>query len=253
MLGFFFRHYDAFVDRYVIFDDGSTDDSVALLRAHPKVDLRPPALNSHPESFMLSEQSLSNSCWKESRGQADWVIVGDIDEHLCHGDMRGYLKQCQDDGVTIVPALGYQMLSETFPAPDQNLCRDLTWGAPWVKMSKLSIFAPDAVAEINFAIGRHTAAPTGRIVAPERDEVVLRHYKFLGFDRTQLRHEEYAGRLRRVELENGWTAKYFLSRDELRADWANFAAQAVDLSRPDPTPPQSHPAPQWWERYRRHR
>ena len=41
MLGFFFRHYDPLVQRYVVFDDGSTDGSLDFLRAHPKVEVRP--------------------------------------------------------------------------------------------------------------------------------------------------------------------------------------------------------------------
>ena len=40
MLGFFFRHYDPWVDRYIVYDDGSTDGSLDILRAHPKVELR---------------------------------------------------------------------------------------------------------------------------------------------------------------------------------------------------------------------
>src|SRR5690242_2946962 len=35
MLPYFFRHYDSFVDRYIIFDDGSTDRSLDILRRHP--------------------------------------------------------------------------------------------------------------------------------------------------------------------------------------------------------------------------
>src|SRR4029450_5864723 len=36
LLGFFFRHYDPVVQRYVIFDDGSTDGSLDLLRGPPE-------------------------------------------------------------------------------------------------------------------------------------------------------------------------------------------------------------------------
>ena len=251
MLGFFFRHYDPFVDRYVIYDDGSTDRSLEILASNSKVEIRPPSLTSHPESFTLSEITLSDSCWKECRGIADWVIVTDIDEHLYHPEMQSYLKHCQDRGITIVPALGYQMLSDEFPKPDQFLCRDLTMGAPWVQMNKLSIFSPDSVEEINFQLGRHSAAPTGRVVAPDRDELLLLHYKYLGFWHTQRRHEEYVARLRKTDLAKGWTARYLLSADQMRADWQNFAAQLVDVSRPDLAPWQSHPAPRWWEQYRR--
>jgi hypothetical protein len=65
MLPYFFRHYDSFVDRYVIFDDGSTDRSPQLLTENPKVDLRR-FVRSDPDSFVRSEQALSNACWKEA-------------------------------------------------------------------------------------------------------------------------------------------------------------------------------------------
>ena len=41
MLPFFFLHYDHLVQRYVIYDDGSTDNSQQLLSLNPKVELRP--------------------------------------------------------------------------------------------------------------------------------------------------------------------------------------------------------------------
>ena len=40
ILPFFFRHYDEIVDRYVIYDDGSSDRTVDICRVHPKVELR---------------------------------------------------------------------------------------------------------------------------------------------------------------------------------------------------------------------
>src|SRR5438105_4171468 len=86
MLPFFFRHYDRFVTRYFIFDDGSTDGSLSMLQNHPNVEVHR-FVRSDPASFALSEQVLSNECWKASRGAADWVIVTDIDEHLYHTDI----------------------------------------------------------------------------------------------------------------------------------------------------------------------
>jgi Glycosyl transferase family 2 len=91
MLPFFFRHYDPFVDHYVLF--GSTDNTLSLLADHPKVEVRQ-FIRSDTESFAFSERSLSNHCWKESRGAADWVIITDTDEHLFHpinASVSGYL------------------------------------------------------------------------------------------------------------------------------------------------------------------
>lgn len=81
MLGFFFRHYDAFVDRYVIYDDDSTDGALDILARHPRVELRRFA-RVHADSFVLSHKAMQDEAWKESRGAADWVVVTAIDEHL---------------------------------------------------------------------------------------------------------------------------------------------------------------------------
>src|SRR5262249_51259652 len=128
MLGFMFRHYDDLVQRYVVYDDGSTDGSLDLLRAHPKVEIRDPSPYRIPGSYVLSGLSLLEQCWKEPREQADWVIVGDIDEHLFHPRLAHYLKASKRAGVTIIPALGYQMVSDAFPPPDVQLSHWLTMG-----------------------------------------------------------------------------------------------------------------------------
>ena len=86
MLPFFFRHYDRFVTRYIIFDDGSTDESLAIMQSRQNVELRK-FVREDADSFALSEQAVSNHCWKASRGVADWVIITDIDEHLHHTDL----------------------------------------------------------------------------------------------------------------------------------------------------------------------
>src|SRR6516164_9051079 len=97
-------------------------------------------------------------------------------------------KQCRERGATIVPALGFQMLSEEFPGQKNLLCRSLTKGADLPLYSKLNIFSPNEIDAVNYSAGRHTAAPTGHVVLPARDEVVLLHYHYLGFERVCQRY-----------------------------------------------------------------
>jgi len=249
MLPFFFRHYDRLVDRYVIYDDGSTDHTWALLEAHPKVEARR-FVRSVPESFALSEQALSNDCWKASAGVADWVIVTDLDEHLFHPAWPAYLSRCTQDGVTAIPALGFQMLSERAPTPGEQLSVAHPFGAPWAQMMKLSIFDPAAITDINFTPGRHMADPQGRISVPGVDEMLLLHYKYLGFEETARRHQQLRAGLGTVDFERGFGHKYSWSAGELRDDWTRTARRAVDIRALGSEPAAHYPTRPWWQKYR---
>jgi hypothetical protein len=153
--------------------------------------------------------------------------------------------------VTLIPALGYQMLSEKFPAPDEQLCFTRTWGAPFGMMSKLSLFAPWAIRKTNFDAGRHVADPRGRLKFPQRDELLLLHYKYLGFERTLARHNQEQTGLGPLDVASDFGREYSWSREQLRDDWRRFAERAVDVSSPNLMAWQSHPEERWWRRPRK--
>src|SRR5579859_373080 len=98
MLPHFFRHYDGLVDRYFVFDNGSTDASLVLLNSHGRVELAHFRVDT--DSFVDEERRLSDTIWQRSRGEADWIVIVDIDEHLFHPDFRTYLATCSRQGVT---------------------------------------------------------------------------------------------------------------------------------------------------------
>src|SRR5205085_5749385 len=138
-------------------------------------------VRSDPRSLELSKQDLLNRCWQESRGKADWVMLADIDEHVYHPDLVAYLSQQKANGVTIVPALGFQMVTETFPCADEHLASARTLGAPLWPYSKPIVFCPNSLQEIGLSAGSHEDRPVGGLRLPPRDELMLLHYEFLGF------------------------------------------------------------------------
>ncbi len=248
MLGFFFRHYDPWVDRYVVYDDGSTDGSREILRAHPKVDLRDFA-RVHSESFVLSHKAMQDHAWKESRGRAHWIVVTAIDEHLyVRGRaMAEYLAEQTERGVTLIPALGFDMNHATMPE-DRGLLKDVvTRGRPRIAFNKLSIFKPEAVRETGFTAGRHAAEPVGDLRLPARDEVMLWHCKHLGFERNAAREAAQALRLGSVDREHGYAGQYDWPREQLRAFWDEMERESLDLAANDFVPDRRGVRPLWWE------
>ncbi|MFC6791335.1 glycosyltransferase [Methylobacterium komagatae] len=246
MLGFFFRHYDPFVDRYVIYDDGSTDGSRDILRAHPKVELRD-FPRSDPDSFVLSHRTLQNEAWKESRHRADWIVVTAIDEHLHVPGraMADYLIEQADRGVTLIPALGFDLNHPDMLDDEGLLVERVTRGRPRIAFNKLSVFKPEALRETGFGPGRHAATPQGDLVLPPRDALVLWHYKHLGFERNAAREATQAERLGTTDRAQGFGQHYLWGREKLRAFWDEMERESVDLAATDSE--RLAVRPLWWE------
>jgi Glycosyl transferase family 2 len=245
MLGFFFRHYEPWVTRFVVFDDCSTDGTVDFLCAKPNVEVRTREY-SNPDSLVLSGKTIRDHCWKESRGIADWVIIADIDEHLYHPNIETYLADRKRDGVTLMPALGYDMLMDDFPAAGEHLASTHTLGAPEINCSKLRIFNPDAIEEVDFTVGGHTATPSGRVVLPAKDEMLLLHYKHLGIEYALERNSFLQTGRRALDLQNNWGYHYAWKREDYERVRHDLAKSLVDLRDPSHVPWRDHRVPRWW-------
>lgn len=224
MLPYFLRHYRCLDARFRLFDDGSTDGTLEYLREQPDVEVS--AFENDGRSFELSAVELYDQVWKSSRGHADWVVMCDVDEHMHHADLAGYLDGCKQRGVTAIETVGYQMVTESFPETDRRLCDEFTHGVPWEQMDKLAIFDPSAITAINYTAGRHSARPKGRVVFPPAREVKLLHYRYLGLEYVRRRNSELAPRLGPVDLKHNFGHKYRWDDETLRADFEGFASAA---------------------------
>ena len=247
MLGFFFRHYDQFVNRYIIFDDGSTDNSVEILRAHPKVDIRPFPAYEDPDSRIISNHKLLEVCWKESKNIADWVIVTDIDEHIWHPNIIGYLKRMKQLGVTLIPALGFDMIQENMPNQDSLLSEVILYGAPSSMYSKANIFSPTHIDNIGFGLGRHISNPSGQIKIPHSDELLLLHYKYIGFNRVLERHKKFLKRQRKKDLENNWGIQYSWGEERLRMEFDSTFDRAINIKNANSWFWERSGEKKWWD------
>lgn len=104
-------------------------------------------------------------------------------------------------------------------------------GTPWVQMNKLLLFDPDSITETRFSVGRHVATPDGRVVYPERDELILLRYRHLGWQYLIARHAELRAGLKRGDLDLGYGHKYLWSHAKNRSDWEQVRRDAVMVKR----------------------
>jgi hypothetical protein len=123
----------------------------------------------------------------------------------------------------------------------------VTRGRPRALYNKLSIFNPEAVRETGFGVGRHVARPVGDLKLPVRDELMLWHYKYLGFERNATREAAQAKRLGEMDVARGWGRQYFWSKDERQAAWDAMERETRDLIAPDFEPARACERPLWWE------
>jgi hypothetical protein len=185
-------------------------------------------------------------CWKESRGIADWVILADIDEHIYHPQLEAYLSQCKKHGITYMPTLGFEMVTDEFPDESEYLARTRTVGSPNHYYNKLRILDPNAIEYINFGTGGHVASPSGHLVLPEKDELLLLHYKHLGADYVAARHAALGQRLRGRDVANGWGYQYLCSLEDQQRAIANLKSNLVDITDKNYLPWRDHHEARWW-------
>ena len=226
MLPYFLRHYETFVDRIVVYDNGSSDGSREIVMSHPLCELRELFSDHGNEDNLLWVKSES---WKhEAQGSPgiDWVIACDIDEMLYHSDPRAYLQKCQQTGVTLPQIRGFEMVSEKFPTKDSQLTRLCQRGFPRALYAKRIVFSPSGIKAINYSPGCHSVAPEGLVLEDNTGELVLLHYGSLGRDRLLHRRAAMSKRNSVENRERGFWRHNDQSEEEFNRSFSHFVALA---------------------------
>lgn len=166
----FLSHYQPLAERITIWDNCSDDSTKEICQSAGCV----------VQSFDTGEgyaehrrQEIRNQCWKEAKGEANWVVVCDVDEILWHPNgLLEYLKECQNTNISLPRVEGWHMITETDGAKDGVY--DVS------SFDKQIVFDPNAIEEINFAPGSHGCMPEGWVTRSPNTQLKLLHYS--GFD-----------------------------------------------------------------------
>ncbi len=190
LAGFFCRHYAAFAERIIIFDDGSDDGTKEFLRAQPKVTVHDIAMGGIDENGLLD---LAYANYPSARGKADYVMWVDADEIIYNSRMLEHLEFCKSHDWKVVRTLGFNMLGKPLPEDDgvSQLTDIYRTGVRAPIYAKPVVFDPSI--DIKWDRGKHKlisggpASPLHREYEAE-DRLRLLHYRFLDENYTRDRN-----------------------------------------------------------------
>jgi len=229
ILPHFLRHYERFAERIVVYDNGSDDATPRIASAHPKTELR--RYETRGRLHDGRKAALLSSCYRESRGAADWIVAVDTDELLYHPELVDVLARYRRCGVTLPRVAGYSMVTDE-PVPDPGrfpglLCERFVDGAPNPNFDKRCIFHPDV--DIRFAYGQHQCDPHGPVVESAEAELKLLHYKHFCVDYVWERYQRLRPRLSRFNRWRRLGVHYRESRGQIQASHDRYKRHAVDV------------------------
>ena len=216
MLPFVFDYFGLFVDRFIIYDNGSTDQSIEIVNARHNAKL----VHFETEGFDDTVHAqIKNNCWKRSRGKADYVIVCDIDEFAYHPDISKYLIEIANQHISIPTPVGYNMYSTTFPLYQKgdDITKLVQTGVPDDGYSKCILFDPHRVVEINYDAGAHICHPWGQI--KRGGEYKVLHYKNLDIEAVLTRTRINAERLSPANREQNLGYAYLYPEERIRKEF----------------------------------
>ncbi|MBS0207292.1 MAG: glycosyltransferase family 2 protein [Planctomycetes bacterium] len=226
MLRLFLRHYSTFADKIVIYDNHSTDDSVAIARSNPRCDVRTIGAPENDERNLLW---VKGEAWKESRDVADWVICCDVDEYLFHADVRKYLATCTQNGITFPQTKGYELVDQQLPSGNKQIYQAVRRGFFRPLFSKRVVFAPAFIDEVNYAPGCHQSSPTGKVVEDPLCQMKLLHAGSVGWQRLIKRRLAIYSRQSSFNVANGFGKHLQMTPHELERQLEEFRRIAGHL------------------------
>lgn len=210
------RHYRKLANDIVILDNYSTDNTKRIAEQNGAKVLPWGNPAFHDDTMLLQIKSL---CWRQDKDLYDWIIIVDSDEILNMTWVQ--LMDQQSEGVTAIKGVGFNMHSYDMP---KHLMTEIKNGIPAVQYNKLVCFNPEAITDLGFTHGCHTANPQGYVKYNTREYELL-HYKFIGPpERTIKKHNHYSKRSSQRNIANGWGSHYHGDQSYLIAKWPEWIA-----------------------------
>lgn len=236
-LPYFLKLWSPLARSITIFDNGSSDNSKIIAKTFKNVIWN---TKDYDTGGVLHEPiltNLKNNCWKKSR-DADLVFVGDIDEILFYKNstlLDLFLKSFE--GFSLFKPKAYTMISQNIPTHEGMIYdnEDFKFGFKEDRYSKICLFSPNLIKEINYDHGCHSCSPEGAIKYYSSDDFYLLHYHWLGCEfvsnrRIQVRQRYSSWAIQHQAITAyGKKGRYFRDAEETKSDYERLMLERIKI------------------------
>lgn len=222
----YLNYYSPIVERIVIFDNFSTDNTIHILSQSPKVEVR----QFNTEGLLRDDlhSIIKSSVWKESIGEADWVILTDFDEFIYHPNLYEYLSYAKKKEFSLLRTKGYNMFSDKWPNKSNLITNQIVNGVFAPEFCKPICLDPNRINHLEFGPGAHYAKFSGDIHMSQPDLYLL-HYRYIGgLPYLRERWKNIGSNLSQVNLHNGWGIKR-QNENEIIRRYSHVKEKAVQI------------------------
>ena len=181
---------------------------------------------------------IKNHCWKDSRGKADFVVVGDMDECLYSPVLEEELDYMRENNMTLCGPVQYALCGDSFPEyTEGKLIHELVTRAYVQKLNhsfnvtgKIMLFDPNRIAEMNYSPGCHSCRPTGEVKLYDKEHIFCIHtQKGFGVEYKIKRFKELAARLSDNNKRHGYGLFYMNPESKIRNDYQKAINRSVSI------------------------
>lgn len=225
-------------DKLIVYDNESTDNSVAMLKKYPFVEVR----TFHTDRKQNSIQSkLKSTIWKEFCNDPDtWMFISDFDEVLYYkGNFRSFLEQKNKEGFTYLNQQMLELVSEKIPdLSDGSLIHEkCIGGVLWEKRygCKMTLFKVSKTTALTYCPGAHNCKwETGLIKKSLNNKGIISfHVKYIGHDYIAQKMKLAAARRSDEDIKKRYGVQYEkLKNDESFATfWNSLKRRLINIQQ----------------------
>jgi glycosyltransferase involved in cell wall biosynthesis len=225
ILPYFLNHYSKFVDKIIVYDNMSTDNSINILKDWKDTPIEIRTMDTKDTFDEETLMDLRNNCWKDDT--SDYIIVCDVDEFIYNEDIRTFLKK--HSFMDYFTPSGYHMIGNKTPKDTTKQLTDvIKKGVEDVNYGKNVLFKRVNVKETYYAPGAHLSSFVGKkpLINCTTDKLKLLHYKWLSPEYVLSNYKRNQQRMSEHSKENNWGLHYFLTDEEILNKFNNYKKQS---------------------------